>query len=657
MNFFQSQDKARRRTGVLLLLFLLAVLSLIALTQVLLMAALLFHTGADALLQNKNFWHSFSWPTLGLIAAGITSVIGCASLYKMSQISAGGSAIAALLEGALLDRSSNDMYERKILNVVEEMAIASGVPVPQVYIIEDVAINAFAAGHDVRDVAIVITRGCIQLLNRDELQGVIAHEFSHIFNGDMNINLRLIGVLHGILFIGLIGRALLDQGDRRHWLRRDSKSTGPLMLLGLGLVIIGYCGTFFGNLIKAAISRQREFLADASAVQYTRNPAGIAGALKKIGGYTYSSAISHPNSAQLSHLFFACGIHTSRWSFFATHPELEDRITAIEPHWNDGFYPIDESKLCVEKSPIDPARVEIVNGEIQYTPAQDNSRAPIAVAATVLAQASVAAAIDAVGAPSSEHIRQAQHSLNALPAHLLELARTPHGARALVHCLLLDGNADAHQQHLDLLRTSASGSVFVLCEKVLADVEALAVPLRLPLIDLCLPTLKTLGQTEQTRFMNTVMTQIKADGRVSLFEWALYRLLRQHLEPTAAHGGQQKLAALADNCHTVLSALALSAHTKPATSQQQFLSGWLLLGLPDRTLDFTVLDNMAKMDAAVRDLHKLQPLAKPRFLKACCAAICDNGVYAAEAVELLRAIADSIDTPIPPIITTIQTAL
>lgn len=641
MNFFESQDNARRRSGWLLWLFVLAVLCLVGLTQLLVMASLRF-VGNNSMHWQDGFWSAFSWPMLGGIATGITVVIALASLYKMQQLRRGGAAVAELLGGRLLDRSSQQLDERKVLNVVEEMAIASGMPVPPVYVLEEASINAFAAGHDSRDVAIGITRGAIALLNRDELQGVIAHEFSHIFNGDMKLNLQLMGWLHGILFIGLVGRFLLDSTPRQS--RRNSKGNGPLVLLGVGLVVIGYCGTFFGKLIKAGISRQREFLADASAVQYTRNPGGIAGALKKIGGCPLGAIISHPNAAQASHLFFGNGL-SQRTSLFATHPPLEERILAIEPRWDGDFTTVDNSSVSVQKPALDPAHVHIINGEVVYTP-------PARTAAAAIAAASVAASIEAIGAPTAEHLATARTVLTTIPANLQQLARESWGASGIVHCLIASQQQDRQAEHLALLHQSAAGSVHSLCEQIMPEVQALPVTLRLPLVDLCLPSLKNLGTSQRNAFFTTVMAQIRVDRQVSLFEWSLYRLLRHHLDEKKAAGNPVPLAALADSCTTVLSALALATQQDTDAADAAFKAGWHLLGLPQQPCNTSALRDMTALDQAVRQLHRVQVLAKPRLLKACCAAVAEaDGSYRAEAVELLRAIADTIDTPVPPVVT------
>src|SRR4051794_35817745 len=261
-------------------------------------------------------------------AVSTSAVIGAGSLFKTLSLARGGRAVAELLDGRLVNPNSIDTDERKLLNVVEEMAIASGIPVPQVYVMDgEPGINAFAAGHSASDAAISVTRGCMTLLTRDELQGVVAHEFSHLLNGDMKLNLRLMGLIFGILCLTVIGRVLIQTRGKKN----------PMPLLGLALIIIGWVGVLFGRLIQAAVSRQREFLADASAVQFTRNPLGLAGALKKIGGIAQGSQLQSDRAEEASHLFFANGLN-SRFFGFATHPPLLERIQALDPSF-DANYP------------------------------------------------------------------------------------------------------------------------------------------------------------------------------------------------------------------------------------------------------------------------------------------------------------------------------
>jgi len=307
MDFFERQDKARKKTKLLVFYFILAVAALIVAVY---FAALLIFSGVQAQ-QHRNFGESPQFalwnPQLFLgVAGGVLAVVLIGSGYKTVALAQGGSAVSEMMGARLVSPNTNDPDERKLLNVVEEMAIASGVPVPHVYVMdEEDGINAFAAGHKPGDATITVTRGCVKILSRDELQGVIGHEFSHILNGDMRLNLRLMGIIFGILCLAIIGRVLLQTarvGGR-------GRGQNPLPLLGLLLLVIGYIGVFFGRLIQAAVSRQREFLADASSVQFTRNPGGITGALKKIGGLGETgSRLSHAHAEELSHMFFGNGV-------------------------------------------------------------------------------------------------------------------------------------------------------------------------------------------------------------------------------------------------------------------------------------------------------------------------------------------------------------
>lgn len=646
MNFFQSQQAARRRSSGLLWLFMLAVACLIGLTQLLVMATL--HLGAhQGATLHAGFWSTFSWLTLAEIAIGVTAVVLIASVYKMRQLAAGGSAVAEMLGGQLIDRSSRDPDERKLLNIVEEMAIASGIAVPPVYVVEENSINAFAAGHDNRDVAIAVTRGALVLLSRDELQGVIAHEFSHIFNGDMKINLQLLGWLHGILFIGLVGRFLLDSLGRSSSRRHDRRGAGLLLFLGIGLAVIGYSGTFFGKLIKAAVSRQREFLADACAVQYTRQPDGIAGALKKIGGCPSGAIIRHPNAPQLSHLFFGDGLG-SQSSLFATHPPLPERIAAIDPHWDGEFIAVDARAASATSPAIDPAHVHIINGQIHYV-APETSAGP---APALLNAAAVTQALETIGTPSAAHLEQARQSLATLPTNLHSLARESRGASAIVHCLVAGTQPEQRSAHLALLQRDAAGSVSSLCENILDEVSALPVTLRLPLIDLCLPSLRELGTRQRQALLQVVIAQVRLDQQVSLFEWALYRMLQDHLAPGRPSHTSLALPALAADASRVLAALALATHPETAAAEAAFRAGCQLLGLDSPAWQPDALADMAGLDRAVQKLARLADLAKPRLLKACCTVLANEGLYTAPSIELLRAIADTLDAPMPPVVAT-----
>ena len=379
------------------------------------------------------------------VTVGVLAVIFIGSAYKTNELSGGGSSVATLMGGRPVNPNTTDPNERKLLNVVEEMAIASGVPVPQVYVLNDErAINAFAAGHTTGDAAIGVTRGCIELLTRDQLQGVIGHEFSHILNGDMRLNLRLIGVIFGLLCIATIGRVLLSARSR------SSRDNNALPLIGLVLVLLGAIGVFFGRLIQAAVSRQREFLADASSVQFTRNPGGLSGALQKIGQYGFGSRLESEHAPDLCHMFFGNGVREPFFGLLATHPPIPDRIRAIDPAWDGKFPRLDEKQVEVVK------RAAISELEHRPRPMPDMpdffktvlggaviaggsaEKPPVIRSHTVLPN---------LGNPTPLHLKYAEQLRDSLPDSVKAAAREPLDAIAMIYAILLSPDETACARH------------------------------------------------------------------------------------------------------------------------------------------------------------------------------------------------------------------
>jgi Zn-dependent protease with chaperone function len=358
-DFFERQDAARRSTKWLVGMFLLGVVAIVGATMAVGVVAIEMAQDSSHYAAGDGGGLGVSEESLaGAGAAGLfaLALITCGSLFKVAQLSGGGNVVAENLGGRRVFPDTTDTVERRLLNVVEEMALASGVPAPPVFLLnEEEGINAFAAGYSPSDAVVAVTRGTAERLSREELQGVVAHEFSHILNGDMRLNIRLIGVLHGILLIGLMGRFMLRMAS--NWgsggSNKESKGGAAYFgLIGLALIVLGYLGTLIGNLIKAAVSRQREYLADSSAVQFTRNPGGLAGALKRIGAAIVGSRLNAPNASEASHMFFAQGVWEGFTALTATHPPLDDRIRRLEPQW-DGTYPADEpiaADLAMDRS-------------------------------------------------------------------------------------------------------------------------------------------------------------------------------------------------------------------------------------------------------------------------------------------------------------------
>ncbi len=650
MDFFEHQDQARRNTLWLVLLLVLAVTSLILITTGFVTFFIYyFQYGSGAHLkafeQNTDIFtiasQILTWELLGTISLAIVAIVGLASGYKWLQLRGGGQAIAESMGGHLLNTCTRDADERKVLNVVEEMAIASGTPVPPVYLMEEDSINAFAAGYQPQDAVIGVTRGCIQLLSRDELQGVIAHEFSHILHGDMRLNIRLIGLLHGILVIGLIGQLLLRGSFHRSAYsmasRRRDNNQGGIMAVGIGLMVIGYAGTFFGNVIKAAVSRQREFLADASAVQFTRDSSGISGALKKIGGYSAGSQLQHPNAAEFSHLYFGQGIKAGFSSLMATHPPLATRIQRIEPNWQGQFIPVETPAQAAS------AGAELTSGFA----ASANTGAPAAkqTMAAQSGQANLKQAIAHVGQPSPQHVEHAQSLLGSLPEALKQAAHEPFAARALIYGLLLSDTDNIRSQQLNELKQGAHPVVFKHFMSMLELLLQLDDRHRLPLVELAIPALKSLSAPQYQVFKRNIVKLIRADGKVCLKEWALYRILIHNLERPSHRPATKSVRQLGSACQLLLSLLAHNSQDPEGA----FQAGMHQLSSQGRLLPQDKVP-LPTVDAALKQLNQLKPLQKPLLLKALSQCIgYDHQVTVTEA-ELFRAIADSLDCPVPPIL-------
>ena len=456
---------------------------------------------------------------LGLTAATL-AVVGMASLYKWKQFSAGGSAVAESVRGRRINPHTTDLRERRLLNVVEEMAIASGTPVPAVYVLDDEpAINAFAAGLTTNDAVVAVTRGTLEKLTRDELQGVIGHEFSHILNGDMRLNLRLTALLFGILVLGLAGRGVLWSLRGARFRSRDSKSSGgflaAIVVIGLALVVIGYVGYFFGRIIQAAVSRQREFLADASAVQFTRNPVGLSGALKKIGGYALGSSLQTSKAAAIGHFFFAQSFRSGLTGLWATHPPLDERIRAIEPAFDGTMFE-------------PPAAIDVANESfVSAGLAPAKATAPSKFSNAAFDATSVVAA---AGSLTAEQISNAESLLASLPTALREATHSSAEAPALIYGLLIGDDAELKQKQRDLIGKHAGNQAVEAVDRLMSDLAQLRPDHKLPLLQLSLPALRILPESQLSSFLETLDELVHADDRISPFEFALQKLLTRALK-------------------------------------------------------------------------------------------------------------------------------
>jgi len=646
MDFFTAQDKAKRNSGRLVFYFGAAVLGTIAVIYVIL--AIAFAKAGQAKTFEKEsvgLWQPelFFW-----VAGGTTLVVVLGSMFKMAQLSSGGGAVARALGGRLIDSNTRDLDERKLVNIVEEMSIASGIPVPEIYVMdEEEGINAFAAGNSVSDAAVGVTRGCIQMLNRDELQGVVAHEFSHILNGDMKLNIRLMGVLFGILCIAMIGRILLQTTGRRSYhLGARNKGTNPLPLIGLVLFAVGYIGIFFGRMIKAAISRQREYLADASAVQFTRNPDGIKNALKKIGGLgRRGSIVTAPDAEEASHMFFGNALAEGFSNLTATHPPLVDRIRAIDPKFDGNFPRVEFPKARYDEEDEEP----VYQPPVRHRPPPMPFPVPPPLPAGQV--------VNQVGTMQPQNVAWALALMAGMPEPLRAAAHEGYGARALVYGLLLSPDRDCRSKQMTVLQARADAGVFAELNKLRASLDELKPEARLPMIEMAMPALRHMSQSQFEAFMGNVEALIAADQQIDLFEYSLQRMLKRHLWP---HYRQVKkmatqyyaLKPLLGDCEVLLSGLAMVGQSSTDEVAKAFQAGISRLGAEAGGLRLQPIEkaNLTQIDAALDRLATSSPLIKKQVLDACAHAVASDGTIQPREAELLRAVADGLDCPLPPLL-------
>ncbi len=638
-DFFERQSAARRSTKWLVVLFALAVVGIVGTVFLVSMAAVggfeqysQFATHSASVSPLKA---NFDWSVpFGASAIALLLIIG-GSFFKIAQLSGGGTTVAENVGGIRLAPNTTDLVERRVLNIVEEMALASGVPVPPVFMLpEEQGINAFAAGYSPSDAVVAVTRGTAEQLTRDELQGVIAHEFSHILNGDMRINIRLIGLLHGILLLSLLGRILFRSIAYSGRSRSKNDNTAVLLALGLTLIIIGSVGALMGNLIKAAVSRQREYLADASAVQFTRNPGGIAGALKRIGAAIAGSILKHPNAAEMSHLYFGQGVWEGFTGLMATHPPLSKRILRIEPSWNGKF----------PKAPATPAAIAEIAGMAGL----------VGAAVDNLPVETVRRAAEQVGNPTENHRQYAQRLVDQLPDEIVAAVHDPYGARAVIFALLLDHEDSTRAVQMQALAKSTKPDIVELTARFTPIIRQLDARVRLPLVDMSLAALRAMTKPQFIEFSRAFQELVQADNRIALFEWTLHRILLRHLRPQFDESAAPRIAyyglqRLSQPCSVLLSTLAYAGNTADEAAQAVAAAA---VHLPKAKIRLLPPEQcgLMQLDQALNELTQVSAKHRGRLVEACAIAICADHEVKIREAELLRGISDMLDCPMPPLL-------
>ena len=644
MNFFQQQDVARRNSRLLVLLFSLAVLGLILLTNAAVAAFLYF--GDDYSIYSgsrrgvSGFVSYFSWERFGGIGLAITATVTLVVMVKWIQLSTGGKVVAESMGGIRILPQTRDQAERRCLNVLEEMALAANMPVPPVYVMNhERGINAFAAGIVPADAVVAVTRGTIDHLKRHELQGVIAHEFSHILNGDMRLNIRLAAMLKGITFIGDVGHILLRSNSRVRT-GRSGKNDAALPMLGLALWILGWLGGLAAGFIKAAISRQKEYLADAGAVQFTRDSGGIADALKVIGGYIPGSLVHAARAAEMSHIFFG-QIEHHLWQLFSTHPSLQERIRRLDARW-DGQY--------IQRQPK-----HYPNPTIEPSDVAGTKRAALVAAAmaSVASSAGTQQALpDADFAEETVDFEAETAEQAQIPLALVRHSHEPLGAHALTCALLMNVHEDVYPLQIDVLQQSKTRGLAVLTHTLFPAVAELGAPKRLPLLELCLPALKSISLKQYRSLKTTLLQLIQADARTELHEWCLYQLVRHYLDPEfiqvkPSRARHRSLSKVQPHLRVTLSVLA---HEGGGDTATVFQMGTRELGLDSLQLLPRDQCSVSAFSKSVHELADCYPLLKPRVLKAMTLAAGEDGQLSPEEKEIIAAMAAVMDCPSPELL-------
>jgi Zn-dependent protease with chaperone function len=649
MDFFEAQDRARRRTGRLVLLFVLAVGGTIAATYA---AAVVIARFASSKPHGSDLWQ----PELFLGVTGFTLLVcGIGAFVRWTQLRAGGPAVAELVGGRPVHPGTTDLRERTLLNVVEEMAIASGLPVPAVYVLPgESAINAFAAGYSPHDAAVAVSEGALARLDRDELQGVVAHEFSHILNGDMRLNTRLSALVFGILALSVVGRVILR--SLRHVRVSGSSRRGKggggwiavVLAAGVALLVIGWIGHLFGKLIQAAVSRQREFLADASAVQFTRDPSGIGGALKKLGGIDQGGLLDDPRAGEISHFCFAQNFRSSFGGLFATHPPLDQRLRAIDPAWDGKFLP---------SRPVSySAAAGLSNQRPPPVPALDPRRSSFDAPRPTLDPAALLAT---AGQLSAASVRASHAFLAELPDTLREAAHDPARIAPLCYALCLPPSDS------DLRPSAASGGGLALVTdhdspsdaRHTADLHAALAELpsahRLPLLQLATPTLRQLDPAACATLLDTLHSLVHADGIVSPYEFALQKIITRSLGLAARPRDALHVLAPTEVTAELSLALSVAARLDATASYPAELAynraaaafNGLQPPLAYRAADTITLDTL---DAAMDRLALTPAPFRKRILAAVATALTADDRLTEKEADLLRALGAALDCPLPP---------
>ena len=643
MNFFEQQDIARRKTNWLVFAYMGTVVGIVLSVDV--VAFLVLSAGAGS--RGRNPFELYVGGLI-LVTVVVLFVIWLGQYLKKRELRMAGPAIAEALGGRQVFASSRNALDRKVWNVVEEMALASGMPVPEIYLLDDEeGINAFAAGTSLDDAVIGITHGCATRLSRDQLQGVVAHEFSHIVSGDMRLNVKLVATLAGITLLSHVGYIILrstagGSNRRSSSNSKDGGGGGQIVLIGLAMYVLGGIGAFAAAIIQSAISKQREFFADAAAVQFTRDPGGIGGALRAIGGFSGGSRLENSRAGEVRHMFFGQGIGT----MFSTHPPLEKRIQRI-----DGGADLE---TVAEPAPQTSGQAAVA-GVAGFSGASATRRPVAAIAATATVAAGTTVSLKKmIGKPTAAHVKYSQQLLKEIPDEVRRAVTEVYDARGVVLCLLLDKDEGIRARQLESIAATGDAGLASCVKKLWPQFAQVDERMRVPLLDIAKGSLKGMTCDQYKAFKSVFEDLVQADERLSLFEWMVTKSLVSHLDANFLGARKKRasrtLASCREHLNLVLSALAHASGGADTVAKQSYTTAVNSLGVALEPLRARRECRVSDLTIAMDQLAALRPSDMEKFLGACVVGIASDRKVSQLEAELLRVLSETLGCPVPPLL-------
>mgnify|MGYP002640465002 FL=1 len=626
MDFFGAQDRARRQTRVFGLLFSLAIILVIQMMNLL---VIVIHYLIKVNVSGSapgGFTQFLQWDQYLIVACLVTGFIALFGYLGIEQLFGGGDAVARLLGANLIARGTTDKQERLATQIVTEIAIAAGAPVPQLFLLKEPAINSFAAGWDSSDAVITLTTGALTHLDRYELQAMVAHEFCHILNGDMRLNQTMAGLLQGLFIIKEWSSKILENGGRH----RSGKSSGYFYLTLFGFLTLGSFGYFLGRWIKSLLARQQEYHADAAAVQYTRNPEAVIGMLQKLGVNYIHSRMLGSRYEQFDHAFV--GIPGNK-TFINSHPPVEARIRRINPDWNIEFLPIDIERI--DAAPV-MRRQEEKQQQLVWT------MFGLGVTESILTSA-IPAFDKQIFDPEYGH---------RLPDTLLSLTRACVSSEATILAVLLASSKSAEQTHLKQLKSILDNRMYQKTLEILPSVKILDPRQRIPLIETCIPALKEMTKPQYLEFKIWIMTLFNADFKMDHDEFVVSRFVIARLDRfyNISKRPQKILNLVGDvraEYELILSLIAYTEHDD-SMAQQAFDAGKKAIAAYSLKLIPRNMVFLKQANTALDKLYALTPSLRKRLLQAAAATIALDGKITLKGFELLKTVAASLEVPMPP---------